>query len=60
MEFINGGSEARDSRNLSVLVCVKSLVKGLTFEVCSCRSKKVKFGKWSAMSVIRLPEEHLF
>ena len=59
MEFINGGSEARDSRNLSVLVCVKSLVKGLTFEFFSWRSKKVKFGKWSEMSVIRLTEEHL-
>ena len=46
--------------NLSILDLVKSLVKGLSFLVWIWKSKNVKFGKWSAISVIRLPEEHLF
>ena len=49
-----------ESLNLSILDLVKSLVKGLSFLVWIWKSKNVKFGKWSAISVIRLPEEHLF
>ena len=57
---MSGGSDIRFSLNLSILVLEKILVKGLSFMERVSVSMKVKLGRWSERSAIKLPEEHLF
>ena len=58
--FIKGGSDAAFSLNLSKFFWVNDLLYGLSFIDCVLISIREKFDRWSEMSVIKLPDEHLF
>ncbi len=60
MGLISGFSDIRLSLKWFILDGVKSLMYGLFFIDWVLMSKNAKLGKWSAMSVIRFPDEHLF
>ena len=58
--FIRGASFSKFSANLLLLFSVNGLIQGLFLIVDVFRSKTVNFGKGLDMSVMKLPEEHLF
>ena len=60
LSSISTFSVIKPSLNNFILLSVNSLVNGLSLILLVCISRNEKLGRWSEISTIKLPDEHLF
>ena len=60
LSSISSRSESKLFKNNSILLSVNKQINGLSLILGVFMSINEKFGKWSDMSNIKLPDEHLF